>query len=219
MRKNYLSNEQILQDYGALFLNLAKEETELATEMASFGYDKQKIANGKVLYDKANELYLKNKKEEAEETATALEYRKKLEQLTEEYINHRKRAKIVFKDQAEIQKKLTIGGSPSRNRANLVKEIELFYLCLDSEETLLNAVKVMKITADQVKTQIERLKEVETAHANYLQEKGESQQATKDKNQAFSELEKWVRDLYSVAKIALEERPQLLEGIAKLVRS
>lgn len=41
MRKNYLSNEQILQDFGALFLNLTKE-TELATEMASYGYDKEK---------------------------------------------------------------------------------------------------------------------------------------------------------------------------------
>lgn len=218
MSKKYFSNEQILQDYGALFLNLAKE-TELSTELASYGYDTEKIATGKALYDKANEQYLKNKKENADETAAALDYRKKLEQLTEVYNNHRKRAKVVFKDQPEVLKKLVLTGASARNRAMLIKEIEMFYLGLDQEEALLNAVKIMKITTEQVKSQLEKLKEVQEAHASYLQEKGENQQATKEKDEAFVNLEKWVREFYSVAKIALEDKPQLLESVAKFVRS
>lgn len=218
MRKNYLSNEQILQDFGALFLNLTKE-TELATEMASYGYDKEKVAEGKALYDKANELYLKNKKENADETTASLEYRKKLDELLEIYTNHRKRAKVVFRDQADTLKLLALSGSASRNRAGLLKEIEILYVNLNDNETLLNEVKIMKISAEDIKSQIQRLNDVQTAHANYLQEKGESQQATKDKNEAFAKLEKWVRNLYAVAKIALEDKPQLLEGIGKIIKS
>lgn len=218
MRKNYLSNEQILQDFGALFLNLTKE-TELATEMASYGYDKEKVAEGKALYDKANELYLKNKKENADETTASLEYRKKLDELLEIYTNHRKRAKVVFRDQADTLKLLALSGSASRNRAGLLKEIEILYVNLNNNETLLNEVKIMKISAEDIKSQIQRLNDVQTAHANYLQEKGESQQATKDKNEAFAKLEKWVRNLYAVAKIALEDKPQLLEGIGKIIKS
>lgn len=218
MRKNYLSNEQILQDFGALFLNLTKE-TELATEMASYGYDKEKVAEGKALYDKANELYLKNKKENADETTASLEYRKKLDELLEIYTNHRKRAKVVFRDQADTLKLLALSGSASRNRAGLLKEIEILYVNLNNNETLLNEVKIMKISAEDIKYQIQRLNDVQTAHANYLQEKGESQQATKDKNEAFAKLEKWVRNLYAVAKIALEDKPQLLEGIGKIIKS
>lgn len=218
MRKNYLSNEQILQDFGALFLNLTKE-TELAIEMASYGYDKEKVAEGKALYDKANELYLKNKKENADETTASLEYRKKLDELLEIYTNHRKRAKVVFRDQADTLKLLALSGSASRNRAGLLKEIEILYVNLNDNETLLNEVKIMKISAEDIKSQIQRLNDVQTAHANYLQEKGESQQATKDKNEAFAKLEKWVRNLYAVAKIALEDKPQLLEGIGKIIKS
>lgn len=218
MRKNYLSNEQILQDFGALFLNLTKE-TELATEMASYGYDKEKVAEGKALYDKANELYLKNKKENADETTASLEYRKKLDELLEIYTNHRKRAKVVFRDQADTLKLLALSGSASRNRAGLLKEIEILYVNLNDNETLLNEVKIMKISSEDIKSQIQRLNDVQTAHANYLQEKGESQQATKDKNEAFAKLEKWVRNLYAVAKIALEDKPQLLEGIGKIIKS
>lgn len=218
MRKNYLSNEQILQDYGALFINLGKENP-LSTEMKAYGYNNEKVATGKALYDKANELYLKNKKETAEETTVAMDYRNKIDQVKETYTSHRKKAKIIFKDQPDTLKKLAIAGSSPRNRAEFLKEVEIFYLNLDEDETLLNPLKIMKITSEEVKTQIQRLKEVQTAHANYLQEKGESQQATKDKDQAFANLEKWVREFYAIAKIALEDQPQLLESVAILVRS
>lgn len=218
MSKKYLSNEQILQDYGALFLNLVKD-TGLVTEMTSYGYDAQKIADGKALYDKANEQYLKNKKESADETAASLDYGKKLEQLTERYGNHRKKAKFVFKDQPDVLEKLAIKGSSARNRAVLIKEIEIFYTLLSTETALFNAVKVMNFSEEEVASQIEKLKEVQEAHATYLQEKGESQQATKNKNNAFADLEKWVREFYTVAKIALEDQPQLLESVSKFVRS
>lgn len=217
MKKNYLSNEEILQDFGALLLNLSKEG-ELSSEIAEYGYDEQKIAKGKALYDKANELYLKNKKETSDETIASANYRKKLEELVEIYSQHRKRAKIVFKEEIEILKKLSLSGSLSRNRANLLKEIEILYINLDADENLLNTLSVMKITSENVKNQLKNIKEVRELHANYLQEKGESQQATKDKDKAFLELEKWVKEFYAVAKIALEDKPQLLESLGKLVR-
>ena len=52
-----------------------------------------------------------------------------------------------------------------------------------------------------------------------MKEKGESQDATKLKDTAFGELDDWMRDFYAVAKIALEDNPQLLESLGKFVRS
>lgn len=49
-------------------------------------------------------------------------------------------------------------------------------------------------------------------------EKGESQDATKKKDEAFRVLTDWVRTCYAVAKIALREDKQLLESLAKLVK-
>ena len=40
-----------------------------------------------------------------------------------------------------------------------------------------------------------------------------------DKNKAFEAMNKWVKEFYEVAKIALSDRPQLLESIGKLVKS
>ena len=60
---------------------------------------------------------------------------------------------------------------------------------------------------------------MEQAYADYQKEKGESQQATKDKNNAFDALDKWVVRFFKVAKIALEDKPQLLESLGKTIRS
>jgi hypothetical protein len=55
--------------------------------------------------------------------------------------------------------------------------------------------------------------------ADYLREKGESQDSTKAKDAAFAKLDDWMSEFYAVAKIALEDNPQLLESLGKFVRS
>ncbi len=39
------------------------------------------------------------------------------------------------------------------------------------------------------------------------------------KNKAFKDLEKYMSSFYAVARIALENEPQLLESLGKLVKS
>ncbi|KGN82840.1 hypothetical protein HW49_00680, partial [Porphyromonadaceae bacterium COT-184 OH4590] len=69
-----------------------------------------------------------------------------------------------------------------------------------------------------IAAQLTLLEEVKKKYSDYLKEKGESQQATKDKDEALAKLEKWVREFYAITKIALEDKPQLLESVGKLVR-
>ena len=62
MAKNkYLSNEKMLQDYGVLFHNVSKD-TELVSVLSEIGYNSNKISEGKELFDKAEQSFLKNKK-------------------------------------------------------------------------------------------------------------------------------------------------------------
>ncbi len=80
-------------------------------------------------------------------------------------------------------------------------------------------MKQLKITQQEIKKQLQLLTEVEQAYTDYQKEKGESQQATKDKNDAFDALDKWVTRFFKVAKIALEDRPQLLESLGKIMKN
>ncbi|WP_172917669.1 hypothetical protein [Capnocytophaga canis] len=218
MKTYYLSNEQMLQNFGAMFENLSKEG-DLKTELAEYGYDDAKIAEGKALYDEARKTFDANIKETREETSASLAFQEKYQNVQKKYSTHRKKARIVFEDNEEALRQLKLKGSAARAIASAMEEMRAFYQLLDTTPNLLTPLKQLKINEQDVKNQLQELPEVEKAYATYLQEKGESQQATRDKNKAFETLDKWVSKFHKVAKIALEDRPQLLEALGKFVRS
>lgn len=49
-------------------------------------------------------------------------------------------------------------------------------------------------------------------------EDGDAQDATYRRNEAMGAMDQWVRDLRDVARIALRDRPQLLERLGFMVR-
>ncbi|MFJ1364823.1 hypothetical protein ACILDU_00060 [Capnocytophaga canimorsus] len=218
MKTYYLSNEQMLQNFGAMFENLSKEG-DLKTELAEYGYDDAKIAEGKALYDEARKTFDANIKETREETSASLVFQEKYQNVQKKYSTHRKKARIVFEDNEEALRQLKLKGSAARAIASAMEEMRAFYQLLDTTPNLLTPLKQLKINEEDIKNQLQELPEVEKAYATYLQEKGESQQATRDKNKAFEALDKWVSKFHKVAKIALEDRPQLLEALGKFVRS
>ena len=72
---------------------------------------------------------------------------------------------------------------------------------------------------EEISACITEINAIETTRTLYLKEVGESQEATKTKDKALAELEEWMSDFYAVAKIAMEDQPQLLETLGLLVRS
>lgn len=214
----YISEQQLIQNVGILFENL-KTQAELKSELAEYGYDEEEVAKGKALYDKALAEYQKNIKEGQEETSAYQLFTQKIGEVSEIYSTDRKKARIIFKDQPDTLINLRLKGKPSQSIAGMLDDMKIFYTTIQQNESLLNPLKRLKISAEHIAQQIQKLTDTEKAYADYTREKGESQQATKDKNLAFSNMEKWVREFYAVAKIALEDKPQLLESISKFVRS
>ncbi|WP_155285328.1 hypothetical protein [Capnocytophaga felis] len=206
------------QNYGAIFENISKNEM-LKNELAEYGYDEQEIAKGKALYDNAAQKLDLNKTETAEEKMAYDTFSKKFEELKKSYTTDRKKAKIIFKDEDTILTVLAIKGVMSIRIGAMLDDVDTFYKQLQAKEELRTPLKRLKITDEHIAGQLKALTEVRQAYLQYTNEKGESQQATKNKDAAFEALEKWVREFYSIAKIALEDQPQLLESLGKFMRN
>lgn len=205
-------------NYGAIFENISKNEL-LKNELAEYGYDDQEIAKGKALYDNAAQKLDLNKTESAEEKMAYDAFSKKFEELKKTYTTDRKKAKIIFKDEDTILAVLAVKGIMSIRIGAMLDDIDTFYKQLQAREELRTPLKRLKITDEHIAEQLKALNEVRQAYLQYTNEKGESQQATKNKDAAFEALEKWVREFYSIAKIALEDQPQLLESLGKFMRN
>lgn len=218
MAKKYLSNFEMLQSYSVIFENFKKNE-DLAKELSEYGYGIEKMSNGKDLLDKANELYSINIQKKQEETTSSVNYQKIYTEVTQMYSSHRKRAKIIFKNDENILRNLRINGASVRTKSEYTEDIKVFYGTLSHSEELKNKLKQVKVFPEEIEEQLIKINQVKTAYEDYLKYKGESQQSTKDKNKAFDSLDKWVKDFYQIAKLTFEDRPQLLEIFGKFVRS
>lgn len=208
----------MFQNYGNIFENISKNET-LKNELAEYGYDSEEIAKGKALYDVAAEKLDINKTETAEEKLAYDQFRKKFEALKKSYTTDRKKVKIIYKNEAATLSVLGVKGTASIRITEFLDGVDTLYKQLKASEDLRKPLARLKITEEHITAQLEALEEVKTAYNAYTKEKGESQQATKDKDKALADLEKWVREFYAIAKIALEDQPQLLESIGKFMRS
>lgn len=216
--KNRLSELQLLENYRVVFQNVERVE-DIKTELAEYGYDADKIAEGRALYENAQGLFNKNKQETEEEKQAYAKFSSAYSEVAQLYKKHRKVAKVVLLKNEELASAFRIKKAESQVYLQWIDDAETFYKEIKKETVVKERLTLFKLTDAIANAQLTKMEEVKILRGNYEKEKGESQDATKQKNKAFREIAEWIREFYAVAKIALEDQPQLLESIAKFVRS
>lgn len=213
-----VSELHILENYRVAFQNV-EEQQEIKSEMESYGYDTQKINEGKALYDAALRLFNQSKQKTEDEKLVYAQFSKAYDEVATIYKKHRKVAKVVLLHHEEFASAFRVKKAESQAYLQWMDDTETFYNQIKRESAVKAKLIQLKLTDEVADAQLAKLEEVKKLRAKYEKERGESQQATKDKNAAFQAISEWMREFYAVAKIALDEKPQLLESIAKFVRS
>jgi hypothetical protein len=199
-------------------LENAENQTEIATIMAELGYDSAVIAEGKTLLSETRAAYDLNKTEDDETSAAYADFSSKKEQLDDTFTLHRKKAKVIFRNDSLTADKLAISGAMPRTYIKWLEAAKKFYSVAAADTDIQSKLARLKISTDDLAAANKAISELETARAEYLKEKGESQDATKDKDSAFAKMDDWMSEFYAVARIGLEDNPQLLEALGKVVR-
>ncbi|MDX2305511.1 MAG: hypothetical protein NW226_22050 [Microscillaceae bacterium] len=130
------------------------------------------------------------------------------------YTLHRKKAKVIFRNDALMLERLALTGTMPRAYVVWLETVCRFYK--ETQESNLQAqMSRLRISPEEIQQGNTLITELEIARADYLREKGESQDATRQKDEIFAQLDAWIRDLYDVARIALEDKTQLLAVLLK----
>ncbi len=212
-----MSDSEALEHYQMALTN-SKNQPDLAQILASYGYGPEIIDQGWSIYETARQSYNINIKEDDETSEASAYFKLKKAELAETYSEHRGIAKVVFKDQTEILKRLLLNTPIPVPYVNWLETIKKFYTEIQSDEQLIVKLSRFNITAEVVATGLSLVEDVEAAKFEYYREEGESQEATAQKNTDIEVIRNWMNEFFAIARIALKDKPQLLEALGLLVR-
>ena len=216
--KRTLTEAEALEQYRVSFENVEKQ-TEIATIMAEFGYNQTLLTEGKLLLSKTREAFDFNKKEDDETSDAYNNFSTLKENLAKTYSLHRKKGKVIFRNEPTTLNKLALTGSLPTAYIKWLETVKKFYTVAMVDTEIQSKLARLKITPTELDNTLTLIMQLESARAEYLREKGESQDSTKLKDKVFGEIDDWMSEFYAVAKIALEDNPQLLESLGIFVRS
>jgi len=213
-----LTEAETLELYRVALEN-TETQTEIAAAMAEMGYDSTAIAEGKTLLAVTRATWDTNKTEDDESSAAYDAYLQLREQLADTYALHRKKAKVIYRNDHLTAEKLGLTGQLPQAYMNWLETVRKFYTVAAADTAIQTALSRLKVTPEELSAATALIAQLEAARSDYLREKGESQDATKAKDAAFNQMDDWMSEFYAVARIALNDKPQLLESIGKFVRS
>ena len=216
--KRTVSETATLERYRVALENV-ESQNEIATIMAEFGYDSEIVSQGKQLFTETRQAYDLNVKEDDETSQAYSDYSEKRNSLADTYSLHRKKAKVIFRKDLETMKRLSLDGSVPAAYVKWLETVKKFYSEVLADTALQTKLSRLKITAEDLTAANTLISELESVRSEYLKEKGESQDATKQKDSTFANLDDWMSEFYAVAKIALEDNMQLLEALGVIVRN
>ena len=213
-----VSEVQTIEQYRVALEN-AENQPQIATTMAEFGYDTEELQKGKQIWQNANNAYNLNKTEDDETNEAYATFVAKKENVEDAYSLHRKKARVVFRSDNITLEKLGIKGSIPQAYIKWMEIVKKFYATATTDTAIQSKLARLKITPEELTATNTLVSELEVARSEYMREKGESQDATLAKDQAIAKLDEWMREFYSVAKIAMEDNIQLLESLGKTIKN
>ena len=181
--KKHLSEAETLEQYRVSFENV-EIQSEIAAIMAEFGFDEASITTGKTLYTKTRDAFDFNKKEDDETSETYINFTIAKENLSKTYTLHRKKAKVIFRNDPNILNKLALTGSLPTSYIKWLEVVKKFYSVAIGNTPIETKLLRLKVTSTDLANAVAEIAALTSARAEYLREKGESQNSTKSKDKA-----------------------------------
>ncbi len=189
----------------------AQNYEEIKSALSTYGYDDARLKEGDALYTRAAGLQVSQVKEYGDQFAAtdALDLAKAIANKT--YMEHIKIARIAMQGDRGTGTSLKLTGIRKVTLSAWLDQTRTFYANALGSSEVIAAMGRFGITREKLETGQELVNEVERKLNSQLMEKGEAQNATQVRDEAFEELQDWMGDFIVICRIALDDRSQYLE--------
>lgn len=196
----------------------ARDTPDILAALTPFGYDAVQLDEGLGLADTAETEAERQTTEYAEQYNATNKLAEEVGALRAMYTRHVKLARVAFKPGTEGYVTLGLKGRRARTMPGLLTEARSFYRAIEGSPNLQATLDPLTVNAAAVTAGLAQADAVEAAEVAQQKEMGEAQRATVVRDEAVAELRGFYRDFAEVAKIALEDQPQLREVLGLLER-
>lgn len=192
---------------------------EVAALLAGYGIDAAYLDEGQALYGETLRLMDLQKQEYQEERAAFDMYYAQKDEVERMLKTTRKLVKELSKRDPDLQSRLNLSPLSDLRIHDWIQTGMAFYNSLLLESGILEKLAKYNFTIERLTAEKQELEGLLQLRTRATLEKGQAQEATRQRNQKLEELEDYCNVLKTVVAIALADRPQLMESLGILVRS
>ena len=201
-----------------LGINGTLNNPTIMAKMNPFGYTEAVMNEGKTKLDITQAAVIQHQKEYGDQY-TANENKNALwDEAQTNYKTILTLSRVALKDKPGALHSLRATGKRNRSLTGFIKDARFLYNNLINQPEYLEIMRRFAITKARLVAANLQIDELERAHENSFKEKGEAQDMTIKRDQLFDDLYNWYSDFRAVARLALNDTPQMLEKLGIIVK-
>ncbi len=183
------------------------------------GIDDDYLSIGEGLYNETMTLVEQQKKEYQEQHLAYDKLYVEKDKAANDYTRTLKLVKVLSRSDEDLQNRLGLQSGKVHAIDQWIENAVNFYNRLLNEPEFLTKLNKFKVTPAQLNDEKDAIQSLKSLRDQAIMEKGQAQEATRLRNLKLDELDDYCVELKTIAELALEEQPQLMEKLGILVRS
>ncbi len=198
-----------------MYIHNAAEQADIQKKMNQMGFTPKRMQEGKVLLEDFKMLYghQTDKYDEKKKLIGQIKDHEELARQT--LVDHVDTIRYIFRKDEETLNELNVVNI-SRKFDEWSLQAALFYNKVAKYTEVLTPHGLSLPEIAQAQAMVEAVATVRNRH---MLRKGEAEEATRIRDEKLKALKAWMKDFRAIARVALQDSPQLLEAIGIVVKS
>lgn len=194
-------------------IDSALSDADILAALTPFSYDEARLQEGRALYEEALALVNQQKAEYGEQYEATEKLHAAWETANTAYMRALKVARLILKGNPRAEAALILRGKRKKSLSGWIEQATAFYTNLLANPDFM--AEMAQYTYDEARVTAEAalVQAVVEANVAQAQERGEAQEATKQRDARLDALDAWLSKFKGFAEVALADHPQRLEKL------